>query len=311
MSEENRKEEKLIIIGGGPAGLSAAIYAARGGLDPLVINGPEPGGQITTTSELENYPGFPGGIGGFELMQKITEQAESFDARLVYEIVESVNFSGDSYIIKTDMEEYIAESVIIATGAEPRQLGLEKEDKFRGNGISYCATCDAAFFRDQDIAIVGGGDTALWEATFLTKFASKVYVLHRRDKFRGTKILGDRVKNNEKIEVLWNTEVKELLGENKLQGIKIFNNKNREEKDLGVSGLFIAVGHTPRTKLFKDIIKLDEQGYIITDEKQQTSIKGVYAAGDVQDPEYRQVIIAAASGAKAAIQAGKYLDNKN
>ncbi len=311
MAEENRKEENLIIIGGGPAGLSAAIYAARGGLDPLVINGPEPGGQITTTSELENYPGFPGGIGGFDLMQKVTEQAESFDARLVYEIVESVDFSGGSYIIKTDMEEYIAESVIIATGAEPRQLGLEKEDKFRGNGISYCATCDAAFFRDQDVAIVGGGDTALWEATFLTKFASKVYVLHRRDEFRGTKILSDRVKNNEKIEVLWDTEIKELLGENKLQGIKIFNNESGEEKNLGVSGLFIAVGHTPRTEIFKDIIELDEQGYIITDKEQQTSIEGIYSAGDVQDPEYRQVITAAASGAKAAIQAGKYLDNKN
>ncbi|MGM0603231.1 MAG: thioredoxin-disulfide reductase [Bacillota bacterium] len=311
MAEESRKKEKLIIIGGGPAGLSAAIYAARGGLDPLVINGPEPGGQITTTSELENYPGFPGGIGGFDLMQKVTEQAESFDARLVYEIVESVDFSGDSYIIKTDMEEYEADSVIIATGAEPRKLGLEKEDKFRGNGISYCATCDAAFFKDQDVAIVGGGDTSLWEATFLTKFASRVYVIHRRDEFRGTKILGDRVKNNEKIEILWDTEIKELLGENKLQGIKIFNNENGDERDLGVSGLFIAVGHTPRTELFKDEIELDEKGYIVTDREQKTNIEGVYAAGDVQDPEYRQVITASASGAKAAIQAGKYIDNKN
>ncbi len=303
---ENRKKEKLVIIGGGPAGLSAAIYAARAGLDPVVINGPEPGGQITTTSELENYPGFPGGIGGFDLMQKVTEQALSFDARLEYEIVEKVDFKKREFLIDTDMTNYQAEAVIIATGAEPRMLGLDRENELRGSGISYCATCDGAFFRNKEIAIVGGGDTALWEATFLTKFASKVYLLHRRDEFRGTKILGDRVKANEKIEILWNTEIKELTGENKLSGINVENNKTNEAYHIDLSGVFIAIGHKPRSGLFKDFIDIDQGGYIITDAKQQTSLAGVYAAGDVQDDVYRQVITAAASGAKAAMQIEKY-----
>lgn len=311
MSEEKRKKEKLIIIGGGPAGITASIYGARAGLNPLILVGPEPGGQITTTSELENYPGFPEPIGGFELTQKMTEQAQNFDVRLEYESVEDLIPEGDNYIVKTDMEEYETETVIITTGAEPKTLGLEKEDKLRGNGVSYCATCDAAFFKNKDVAIVGGGDTALWEATFLAKFASKVYIIHRRDKFRGAKRLGDRVKNMDNIEIIWDTEVKALHGEDKLEGIRVFNNKTGEESDLDVDGFFVAIGHKPRTKCLNGFVELDDYGYIITDDKQRTNLKGVFAAGDVQDPDYRQVVIAAGSGAKAAIEAAEYLEDKH
>lgn len=310
MSEKNRQEENLIIIGGGPGGLSASIYAARNGVAPLVLNGPEPGGQITTTSELENYPGFPEPIGGFELTQKMTEQAENFGVRLEYESAEEVDFSGDKFIVKTEAGEYIADSIIIATGAEPKTLGLDKEDSLRGNGVSYCATCDAAFFRNKEVAIVGGGDTALWEATFLAKFAAKVYILHRRDKFRGAKILGDRVKAKDNIEILWDTEVKSIKGEKKLEGLRIFNNKTDEERDLEVDGLFVAIGHHPRTECLKGQIDLDDYGYIVTDKKQHTNVPGVFACGDVQDPDYRQVVIAAGSGAKAAIEASEYIEEK-
>ena len=310
MSEQKRQQENLIIIGGGPGGLSASIYAARNGAAPLVLNGPEPGGQITTTSELENYPGFPDPIGGFELTQKMTEQAENFGVRLKYETAEEVDFSGDKFTVKTEMGEYIADSIIIATGAEPKTLGLDKENSLRGNGVSYCATCDAAFFRNKEVAIVGGGDTALWEATFLAKFAATVYILHRRDKFRGAKVLGDRVKAKENIEILWDTEVKNLKGEKKLEGIRVFNNKTDAERDLDVNGFFVAIGHKPRTECLKGQIELDDYGYILTDNKQHTNIPGVYACGDVQDPDYRQVVIAAGSGAKAAIEASEYIEEK-
>ena len=310
MSDQNRQEENLIIIGGGPGGLSASIYAARNGVAPLVLNGPEPGGQITTTSELENYPGFPEPIGGFELTQKMTEQAENFGVRFEYESADEVDFSGDKYIVKTDMNEYIADSIIIATGAEPKTLGLDKEDSFRGRGVSYCATCDAAFFKNKEVAIVGGGDTALWESTFLSKFASTVYILHRRDKFRGAKILADRVKAKDNIEILWDTEVKSIKGEEKLQGLRVFNNKTDEERDLDVDGLFVAIGHKPRTECLKGQIELNDYGYIVTDKKQHTNIPGVFACGDVQDPDYRQVVIAAGSGAKAAIEASEYIEEK-
>ncbi len=314
MTEENIKHEQLIIIGGGPAGLTASIYGARQGVNPLVLNGPEPGGQITTTSELENYPGFPEPIGGFELTQKMTQQAQNFNVRLEFESVETVDFSDDKdkFYIKTDMNEYTAEAVIITTGAEPRTLGLDKEDKLRGNGVSYCATCDAAFFKDQPVAIVGGGDTALWEATFLAKFASKVYIIHRRDKFRGAKILGNRVKAKENIEILWDTEVKELVGDNKLQAIKVINNKTEEETVMeDVNGLFIAIGHKPRTECLDGFIETDDGGYIITDKHQRTNVDGIFAAGDVQDPDYRQVVVAAGSGAKAAIKASEYIEENS
>lgn len=310
MNNKNRQKENLIILGGGPGGLSASIYAARNGVSPLILNGPEPGGQITTTSELENYPGFPNPVGGFELTQRMTEQAENFGVRLNYESAEEVDFSGDKFIVKTENGEYAADSIIIATGAEPRTLGLKKEDSLRGNGVSYCATCDAAFFRNKEVAIVGGGDTALWESTFLAKFASKVYILHRRDKLRGAQILADRVKAKENIEIIWNTEVESLKAENKLEGINIFNNKTNEKSFLDVQGLFIAIGYKPRTKFFNEQIELNDSGYIVTDKRQRTNIKGVFACGDVQDPDYRQVVIAAGSGAKAAIEAAEYIEEK-
>lgn len=306
MGDKEKKE--LVIIGGGPAGLSAAIYAARSGLEPLVINGPEPGGQITTTSELENFPGFPDGIGGFDFMQKVTEQAEKFGAELVFEVVENVEFVDKPYIIKTDFSTYEAESVIIATGAAPKKLGLEKEDEFRGSGVSYCATCDGAFYKGDEIAVVGGGNVALEEADFLTKFGSKVYLIHRRDELRGTKILGDRIKENDKIEILWDSEVKEILGEDKLSGIVVENNKTGERKELkDVEGFFIAIGYDPRTELFQDKIELDKKEYIVTNRKQETNLEGIYAAGDVQDSDYRQVITSAATGAKAAMEVDRYL----
>ncbi|ACL70786.1 thioredoxin-disulfide reductase [Halothermothrix orenii] len=302
-------KEKMIIIGGGPAGLTAAIYAARAGLNPMVIVGPEPGGQITTTSEIENYPGFPEGITGFDLMQKVIEQAQKFDVRLQYEVVENVDFNNSPYNIKTDGGEYQADSIIIATGASPRKLGLEKEEDFIGKGISYCATCDGAFFKDQEVAVVGGGDVALEEANYLTNFCSKVYLIHRRDQFRGTKILGDRVKNNSKVEILWDTEVRELLGGNKVEGLLVENNKTGEETRLeNVKALFIAVGYKPNTDLFKGQLEVDDRGYIITNDRLMTSKEGIFAAGDVQDPHYRQVVTSAASGAIAAMEAGKYLE---
>jgi len=304
-----RKKEKLVIIGGGPAGLSAAIYAARSGIEPLIINGPEPGGQITSTSELENYPGFPDGIGGFDITQKMTEQADKFGARMVFESVEEVDLKQSPFYLKTEMAEYEANTVIIATGASPGKLGLEKEDKLVGSGISYCATCDGAFFKDKEIAVVGGGDVALEEANYLTKFGSKVYIIHRRDQFRGTKLLGDRVINNDKIEVLWDTELEKIFGEDSLEGLLVKNNETGEERELSeVRGFFIAVGYNPNTALFKDYLELNESGYIVTDGRQKTNIEGVFAAGDVQDPIYRQVVTSAASGAKAAIEADNYLE---
>ncbi|MFW6381238.1 MAG: thioredoxin-disulfide reductase [Bacillota bacterium] len=302
-------KEKLLILGGGPAGLTAAIYASRAGLDPLVFNGPKPGGEITTTSELENYPGFPEGIGGFELMQKITKQAEKFGARLVFEAVTEVNLDSPPYQVTTDGGNYTAESLIIATGSVPKRLGLEKEEEMTGSGVSYCATCDGAFFKDQEIAVVGGGDVALEEANYLSQFGSKVYLIHRRDKFRGSQILGDRVRENKKIEVLWNTEVQEILGEDKVEGLVVENNKNGDRWQLpDVRGFFLAVGYTPRTELFEDYLDLNENGFIITNNKQQASKPGGYAAGDVQDPYYQQVVTSAATGAKSALEAYKYLE---
>jgi len=302
------QKEKLIIIGGGPAGLTSAIYSSRAGLNPLVINGPEPGGQITLTPDLENFPGFPGGIGGFELMDKVSKQAQKFGTRMVFEIVEEVQCDKKPYIIKTDTENYEAETVIIATGSEAKRLGLYREEELTGNGISYCATCDGAFFKGKEVAVVGGGNVAIEEADFLTKFASKVYLIHRRDKLRGDKILADRINKNEKVEILWSTEVKELKGDNSLSGILIENNKNGEVKQLeDVKGLFMAVGYNPRTEIFEGQIDLDENKYIITDDEQRTSQSGIFAAGDVQEPVFNQVIVAAGTGAKAAMQVDKYL----
>lgn len=304
----DKKREKMVIIGGGPAGLSAAIYGARAGHAPLVINGPEPGGQITTTSEIENYPGFPEAIGGFEYIQKVTEQAEKFGARLIYETVISVNFEKQPSLVTTDGGDYEADTVIIATGASPRKLGIPGERKLVGRGVSYCATCDGAFFKDKEIAVVGGGNVALDEALFLTKYGSRVYLIHRRDELRANKILGDRAKENPRIEILWNSEVREVLGEDRVQGIVVENNKTGEKKKLKkVRAFFVAVGYHPNVELFQGQIEVDDSNHIITNKKQETNKPGVYAAGDVQSPYFKQAITSAGSGAKASIQADRYL----
>src|SRR6056297_684888 len=231
MSKQIQKE-KLIIIGGGPAGLTSAIYSSRAGLNPLVINGPEPGGQITLTPDLENFPGFPDGIGGFELMDRVSKQAQKFGTRMVFEIVEEVQFDKKPYIIKTDTENYEAETVIIATGSEAKRLGLYREEELTGNGISYCATCDGAFFKNKEVAVVGGGNVALEEADYLTKFASRVYLIHRRDKFRGTDILAQKVKNNSDVEIFWDTEVSKINGDNSVEGLIVENNKTHKQLEL-------------------------------------------------------------------------------
>lgn len=309
MSDEIKKE-KLIIIGGGPAGLTAAIYGLRAGLDPLVLMGPEPGGQITTSPEIENFPGFPGGINGFELMQKVIQQVEDFEGRLVYEMVDELNLEQKPYSIKAGKQVYQTDTIIIATGASPRKLGLAREGELLGRGVSYCATCDGAFFKGQAVAVVGGGDVALEEASYLSGFASKVYLIHRRNQFRGTKLLADRVSSNPKLEVLWDSEVRELLGDEKLSGIVVENNKTNKKQVLNdVRGLFIAIGYNPNVSLFEEKIELDESGFIKTNDRYMTNIEGVFAAGDVQDPLYQQVVTSAGSGAAAAIEAGQYIDS--
>lgn len=302
--------EKLVIIGGGPAGLTAAIYGTRAGLDPVVLMGPEPGGQITTSPEIENFPGFPEGINGFDLMQRTIKQLENLGGRMIYEVVNKINFEKQPYIIESDGGVYRSDTVIITTGASPRKLGLESERRLVGKGVSYCATCDGAFFKEKEVAIIGGGDTALEEANYLTKFCSKVYIIHRRDEFRGTRILAERVMNNPKIQILWDSELSDIRGKEKVEVLLIKNNKTGVEKELpGISGVFIAIGNIPNTDLFKDDIKLDDWGYIITDDKYMTNIEGIYAAGDIQDPFYRQVITSAGSGAAAAIEVSKYIDS--
>ena len=307
---EDLEQEQVIIIGGGPAGLTAAIYNARAGLNPLVINGPQPGGQITTTSTLENFPGFPEGIGGFEYIQKVTKQAQKFGARLIYESVESVDFKDSPYRINTGVNQYQTESVIIATGASPSKLGLAKEKELVGNGVSYCATCDGALFRDKEVAVVGGGNVALEEAEFLTKFAKKVHLIHRRDQLRGVEVLQERVQSNSNIEILWDSEVKSLIGDNQLQGLVVENNKTGTTRELKqVRGLFVAIGYIPNTDMLDNNIQLNDQGYIITNSSQETNCEGVFAAGDVQDAEYRQVITASASGAKAAMEVYNYFND--
>ena len=301
--------EKMVVIGGGPAGLTAAIYGSRAGLDPIVLMGPEPGGQITTSPEIENFPGFPDGINGFELMQRMIKQVENLEGRMAYEAVHKVELDKKPYIIESDENIYKTDTIIITTGASPRKLGLESEERLVGRGVSYCATCDGAFFKEKEVAVVGGGDTALEEANYLTNFCSKVYILHRRDEFRGTSILAERVMNNPKIEVLWDSELEEIIGDEKVEALSIINNKNGEKRELDVSGVFIAIGYNPNTDLFKEYIEVDDWGYIVTDDKFMTNKQGVYAAGDVQDPIYRQVVTSAGAGAAAAIEVSKYIDS--
>ncbi|RME15122.1 MAG: thioredoxin-disulfide reductase [Bdellovibrio sp.] len=303
--------EKVIIIGSGPAGLTAAIYASRANLSPLMIEGFEAGGQLMTTTDVENYPGFPEGIMGPELMHLFKKQAERFGTRFLTKNVTKVDFSQQPFRLWVGEEEFKAQSVIISTGASAKYLGLESEKAFLGRGVSACATCDGAFFKNMNVAVVGGGDTAMEEALFLTRFAKQVTVIHRRDAFRASKIMADKVKNHEKINILWNSELVDILGKDNVERIKVKNNKTEEISEIPMDGVFIAIGHKPNTDIFQGQIELNPQGYILTKPHSTwTSVEGVFAAGDVQDPTYRQAITAAGSGCMAAIDAERWLENQ-
>jgi thioredoxin reductase (NADPH) len=301
---------EVIIIGGGPAGYTAALYTARANMNPLVIEGFQWGGQLMITSDVENYPGYPTGIMGPEMMQDFRSQAERFDVEFITEDVTRVELSGDVHSVFVGDDEHRARAVIIATGASARQLGLDSEVELQGRGVSYCAVCDAAFFRDKDVIVVGGGDSAMEEATFLAKFASKVYLVHRRDEFRASPIMVDRARANEKVEFVLDSVVTEVLGAEagKVTGARLENVKTGESSDLSADGFFVAIGHDPNTSLFTGLLDMDEDGYIITQGKSTaTNIEGVFAAGDVQDHVYRQAVTAAASGCMAALDAERYL----
>lgn len=301
---------KVIIIGSGCAGLTAAIYAARADLQPVVLDGYEPGGQLALTTMVENFPGFPDGILGPELIENCRKQAQRFGAEFRSGAVNSVDLSKRPFKIIAGKEEYEAEALIIAAGASARMLGIESERHLLGRGVSTCATCDGFFFRGKDILVVGGGDTAMEEASFLTKFAKSVTVVHRRDEFRATKIMIDRARANEKIRFLTPYAVEEVhdVSKNSVEHVTLKNTVTGEKKNIDVEGLFVAIGHDPNTKVFRDQIETDDAGYIITHEGTRTNIPGVFAAGDVQDHRYRQAVSAAGSGCMAAIDAEKYLE---
>jgi thioredoxin reductase (NADPH) len=299
--------ENVIIIGSGPAGLTAAIYTARANLKPLVFTGNEIGGQVSITNEVENYPGFPEGLTGPELVEKFQKQAERFGARIEYAEVTEVDFEVQPFRVKTYDNEYQAKAIVIATGASPRKLGVPGEAEFTGRGVSYCATCDGFFFRDREIAVVGGGDSALEEGVFLTKFANHVRIIHRRDELRAGYTLQERAKRNQKIEFVWDTVVTEINGNSAVESVQVKNVKTGEASTLKVDGVFIYIGHYPNSHLFKDKLEMDEHGYLITDRNTRTSVPGVFAAGEIADPVFRQVVSSAGEGCKAAIQVERYL----
>ena len=301
---------KCLIIGSGPAGYTAAIYASRANLNPVVYEGGQPGGQLTTTTEIDNFPGYPQGITGTEMMEDLKKQAERFGTQVRYGIVTKVDFSKRPFAVEIDSEKKIeADTVIIATGATAKYLGLPSEEKFRGQGVSACATCDGFFYRKKDVAVVGGGDTACEEATYLASLCNKVYLIVRRDVLRASKAMQERVLNTPNIEVLWNTNTKEILGDDfGVTGAALVNNKTGEESEIKIHGFFLAIGHHPNSEVFKEYIQTNAEGYIITEGKsQKTNVPGVFAAGDVQDPTYRQAIAAAGSGCRAAMDAEKFL----
>jgi thioredoxin reductase (NADPH) len=311
MSEKEHVD--ILILGSGPAGYTAAIYAARAGYKPVVYTGMEMGGQLTTTTDVENYPGFPEGIQGPELMERMKKQAERFGTEVRFGLATAVEFSkekgGKHKVVIDNSKEVTADVVIIATGASAMYLGLESEQRLRGGGVSACATCDGFFYRDQRVAVVGGGDVAAEEALYLSNIAKDVKMFIRRDKMRASKIMQDRVFKKDNIEVMWNTEVKEVLGYKVVEGVKVINNKTGEEKIIPLEGLFIAIGHKPNTEIFKGQVDMDEKGYIITKPKStKTNLPGVFAAGDVQDPIYQQAVTAAATGSMAALDAEHYLN---
>lgn len=307
---DNPKVEKLIIIGSGPAGLTAAIYAARGGLNPLVVTGREAGGQLVTTTDVDDFPGFEDGVQGPELMAKMRKQAERFDTRFIGENVVSVDFKVRPFVVQTETQKLLAESVITATGASAMWLDLPSEQALRGKGVSACAVCDGFFFKDKVVAIVGGGDTALREAGYLSKLCKKVTVIHRRDKLKAQPALQELIKSKSNIDFIWNSEVSEVLGSDKVTGVKIKNTQTGEESQLELDGLFVAIGHKPNTDFLKGQIDLDERGYIVVGDDTRTSVEGVFVAGDVSDTRYRQAVTAAGAGCKTAFDAEEYLANQ-
>lgn len=309
-SQEKKTRFDVIIIGAGPAGYTAGIYCSRAGYDTLILSGILPGGQLVNTTEVENFPGFEKGIMGPDLMIEMRKQTQRMGTSIIDDEVVNVDFRRQPFKVLTGSEEYEGKATIIATGANPRKLGLEGEKTFGGKGVSYCATCDGPFFRNQELVVVGGGDSAVEEATFLTKFATTVHLVHRREELRASQIMQERAFNNKKIKFHWDTEVLEIKGDQKVQQVLLKNNKSGDKSTLSVGGLFVAIGHEPNTKLFQNQIELDDQGYIVLKNKTQTNIEGVFAAGDVHDKRYRQAITAAGYGCMAAIDVDKYLTEK-
>ncbi len=310
MSEVDIK--KTVIIGSGPAGYTAAIYASRANLDPIVYTGPEPGGQLTITTDVENYPGYPDGVQGPEMMEQFKNQAIRFGTEVKFEMISKVDFNGPVHKVWTESgEEIQAHTVIIATGASAKWLGLESEQRLMNQGVSACAVCDGFFFRGQEVAIVGAGDTAAEEATYLAKLCTKVHMLVRRDEMRASKIMQERVRKTENIEVYWNTETEEVLGETQVEAVRVKNNKTGETSEIKVEGFFVAIGHKPNTDIFKEWLDMDESGYIKTiPGTAKTNISGVFASGDAQDHVYRQAVTAAGTGCMAALDAERYLAEK-
>jgi thioredoxin reductase (NADPH) len=301
----------VIIIGSGPAGFTAGVYTSRAKLKTLIISGSLPGGQLMTTSEVENYPGFPNGIFGPELMMNMRQQAERFGTTIVDDEVLKVDFRNRPFLISTHSESYEGRAILLCTGASPRKLGIDGEQEFSGRGVSYCATCDGPFFKGEEIAVIGGGDTALEEATFLTKFGKSVKLIHRRDSLRASKILQEKAFENSKIQFIWNHVVSKIKGTKKIESVDIKNLTTGKIQNLSVGGLFVAIGHEPNTSIFKDQLELDDKGYVVIRDNTRTSIDGVFAAGDVHDYRYRQAVTAAGFGCMAALDVEKWLsENK-
>ena len=305
--DEKKTKYDVIIIGAGPAGYTAGIYSSRARHDTLILSGILPGGQLVNTTDVENYPGFENGIMGPDLMISFRKQTERMGTTIIDDEVVNVDFKHKPFKVLTASEEYEAKAVIICTGANPRKLGLEGETTFAGKGVSYCATCDGPFFRNLELVVAGGGDSAIEEATFLTKFASTVHLVHRRDKLRASKVMQERAFADKKIKMYWNKNVEEIIGNEKVQKVVLKDSKTNEKTTLEVGGLFVAIGHEPNTKLFIDQVELDKQGYIVLKENTKTSVEGIFAAGDVHDHRYRQAITAAGFGCMAAIDIDKYL----
>ncbi len=311
MSGDSKTKYGVIIIGAGPAGYTAGIYSSRARHDTLILSGILPGGQLVNTTDVENYPGFENGIMGPDLMITMRKQTERMGAKIIDDEVVKVDFKNKPFKVSTASTEYQADAVIIGTGANPRKLGLEGEQTFAGKGVSYCATCDGPFFRNLELVVVGGGDSAIEEATFLTKFATKVHLVHRRKELRASKIMQERAMSNSKIDFHWNSAVEEITGNEKVQQVILKDVQSNEKSTLDVGGVFVAIGHEPNTKLFQDQVELDNQGYVVLKNLTETSVPGVFAAGDVHDHRYRQAVTAAGYGCMAAIDVDKYLtENK-